>query len=234
MQDWAAAISAGIDSAAATRPKSLLVLLNPLSGRRLALRLYRRVVQPLFAAAGIRTAVRQTQRQGHARELVAQLGAEDLRGIDSACGRLHSQQLHLAGQHCGEPAVACTPLQAAAWGPHRLPSPLNPSSHAGIVCVGGDGIFHEVLNGLLQARAAAAADPGAAELAALLGGVRLAHIPAGSTDAVACTLHGTRSAAAAALHVCLGDCAPLDVLRVDHPGSTTFASCIAGGWAGWD
>lgn len=56
--------------------------------------------------------------------------------------------------------------------------------------MGGDGLFHEVLNGLLAARARAAAaapaSPAAAELLELLAGVRLAHIPAGSTDAVAC------------------------------------------------
>ncbi len=106
---------------------------------------------------------------------------------------------------------------------------------AGIVCVGGDGIFHETFNGILEARAAAAAstEPGAAELAALLGGLRLAHIPAGSTDAVACTLHGSRSPWTAAMHVCLGDSCPLDVLRVDTASTTKFASCIAGEWVQW-
>ncbi|KAL4458315.1 hypothetical protein ABPG75_013180 [Micractinium tetrahymenae] len=96
----------------------------------------------------------------------------------------------------------------------------------GIVCVGGDGVFHEALNGLMAARGAAAA-AGDAELAALLGALRLAHIPAGSTDAVACTLHGTRRAFTAALHVALGDSTPLDVLRVDTPQGAKFASCIA-------
>lgn len=106
---------------------------------------------------------------------------------------------------------------------------------AGIVCVGGDGIFHECLNGILEARAAATAStaPGAAELAALLGSLRLAHIPAGSTDAVACTLHGSRSPWTAAMHVCLGDSSPLDVLRVDTTSTTKFASCIAGGPGSW-
>lgn len=101
--------------------------------------------------------------------------------------------------------------------------------------MGGDGVFHEALNGLLEARAAAAASaaPGAGELSAALGALRLAHIPAGSTDAVACTLHGTRSAFTAAMHVCLGDSSPLDVLRVDAAGGTKFASCIAGeSWGG--
>lgn len=108
--------------------------------------------------------------------------------------------------------------------PRSLPLP------AGVVCVGGDGVFHEAVNGLLQARAAAAAGGAhqAAELSALLSELRLAHIPAGSTDAVACTLHGSRSAFTAAVHVALGDAMPLDALRVDVGGHTRFACCIAG------
>lgn len=51
--------------------------------------------------------------------------------------------------------------------------------------------------------------------------LRVGHIPAGSTDAVACTLNGTRSAFTAAMHIALGDACPLDVLRVDEgePGA---------------
>ena len=65
--------------------------------------------------------------------------------------------------------------------------------------VGGDGLFQEVLNGALAVRRAGGAAGAAAER------LRLGHIPAGSTDAVACSLHGTRSAATAALHIALGD-----------------------------
>lgn len=66
--------------------------------------------------------------------------------------------------------------------------------------MGGDGVFHEVFNGMLNARAAAGP-----ELQAALMQLRVAHIPAGSTDAVACTLHGTRSVFTAAMHIALGD-----------------------------
>jgi ceramide kinase len=46
----------------------------------------------------------------------------------------------------------------------------------GIIAVGGDGLFAEVLLGLtLQPQQA------------LVGRLRLGHVPAGSTDAVACT-----------------------------------------------
>ena len=66
--------------------------------------------------------------------------------------------------------------------------------------VGGDGLFQEVLDGVaaLQCSADARRAAAAAQL-------RLGHIPGGSTDAAAYSLHGTRSAATAALHAALGD-----------------------------
>ena len=73
-----------------------------------------------------------------------------------------------------------------------------------VLQVGGDGLFQEALNGLLGVRGGGGH---AGELAAAM---RLGHIPAGSTDAVACSLHGTRCAVTAALHIALGDrCAAL-------------------------
>ena len=65
--------------------------------------------------------------------------------------------------------------------------------------VGGDGLFQEALNGLLLLRARSP------ELGDLAARMRLGHIPAGSTDAVAYSLNGTRSELTAALHVALGD-----------------------------
>ncbi len=56
------------------------------------------------------------------------------------------------------------------------------------------------MNGFLQLRASAGP-----QLQARLLQLRVAHIPAGSTDAVACTLHGTRSVFTAAMHIALGD-----------------------------
>ena len=97
-----------------------------------------------------------------------------------------------------------------------------PGTIDGVVVVGGDGAFNEVLNGVLAARAEAGPERRAA-----LAGLRLGHLPCGSTDAVACSLHGTRSVFAAAVHAALGDAAPLDVLRVDVGGAVRFACCIA-------
>ena len=56
------------------------------------------------------------------------------------------------------------------------------------------------MNGVLAVRAR-----GAAEATGLADRLRLGHIPAGSTDAVAYSLNGTRSQMTAALHIALGD-----------------------------
>ena len=76
--------------------------------------------------------------------------------------------------------------------------------HANRACwhlqIGGDGIFQEILNGLLHVRKSDnLRHRQAAEH------VRLGHIPAGSTDAVAFSVHGTRDVLTAALHIALGD-----------------------------
>lgn len=78
----------------------------------------------------------------------------------------------------------------------------------GVVAVGGDGLFQECLRGLLALRMRGAAWRSKASM------IRIAQIPAGSTDAVACTINGCRSAVTAALHIVLGDRAQLDVLEV--------------------
>ncbi|EIE23262.1 hypothetical protein COCSUDRAFT_66245 [Coccomyxa subellipsoidea C-169] len=93
----------------------------------------------------------------------------------------------------------------------------------GILAVGGDGMFQEVLNGVMAVRSC-----GEADRAAAAAKLRLGHIPGGSTDAVAYSLNGTRSAATAALHVALGDRTPLDVMRVDTgDGTHRFSVCYA-------
>ncbi|KAK9903549.1 hypothetical protein WJX75_008659 [Coccomyxa subellipsoidea] len=102
-------------------------------------------------------------------------------------------------------------------------------SYDGILAVGGDGMFQEVLNGVMAVRSC-----GEADRAAAAAKLRLGHIPGGSTDAVAYSLNGTRSAATAALHVALGDRIPLDVMRVDTgDGTHRFSVCYATyGWLG--
>ena len=112
--------------------------------------------------------------------------------------------------------------------------------------VGGDGLFSEVLNGMTQVSACTPSDlpqtaqpqpltrpaqqvwAAGGERSIAAGRLRLGHIPAGSTDAVAFSLHGERSAVTAALHVALGDrCLPA---KLGHPSpepwhASSRASC---------
>eukprot|EP00887_Chlorella_sp_A99_P006239 scaffold3.g6239.t1 len=177
-RDWAAAIGAGIAATAGGRPSTLLVVLNPNAGYRRSRVVYKRIVEPVFAAAGIKATVVETQWPGHGAAMVQQMPLGELLSYD------------------------------------------------GLVGVGGDGVFHELMNGLLAVRAAQAGAAGGPPEGLLR--LRLAHIPAGSTDAVACTFHGTRSVFTAAMHIALGDRTELDVLRLDTPsGTTIFSSCMA-------
>ena len=158
----------------------------------------------------------------------------------AACGRTwRGPLLSVAG-------VATRVVETDAPGAARAAvETLTPATLAtidGIVAVGGDGLFHEVLNGVLALRArveseaAASSSPAAAATATAAARLRLGHIPAGSTDALAYSIHGTRSPAAAALHVALGDAAPLDVLALttagvgrtpSPPPTITHAACVA-------
>lgn len=92
----------------------------------------------------------------------------------------------------------------------------------GILAVGGDGLFQEVVNGILALRR------GGGPRAVVALSVRLAQIPAGSTDAVAWTLNGTRSVETAALRVAFGDRLSLDAMRVDSgDAQCRYSVCYA-------
>lgn len=55
------------------------------------------------------------------------------------------------------------------------------------------------------------------------------HIPAGSTDAISWSLHGTNSIHSAAMRIVLGDRLPLDVMKVStKTGSSQYSTCMAG------
>ncbi|KAF4533092.1 hypothetical protein B566_EDAN003812 [Ephemera danica] len=94
---------------------------------------------------------------------------------------------------------------------HELLQSKSLDKYDGVVCVGGDGTLAEVLGGLLIRTArnmGVNLDAGAAPCSPTL---RLAVIPAGSTDAVACSLHGTNDIVTAILHILLGGSKGVDV-----------------------
>jgi len=172
-----------------TRPRKLLVIVCPTSGRGAGRDTWERKAAPIMAAAGVSCRVVYTARRGDAYDLAASL------------------------------------LQASppsAPGSPRGKGPVAPAAADidGVLVVGGDGCFNEVLNGLMR-------NPEAGAALALR--LRLGVIPAGSTDAVACTLHGTRCSRTAAAHAALGGAQRMDALRIDGAdGSVRYASNFAG------
>lgn len=86
---------------------------------------------------------------------------------------------------------------------------------AGVVCIGGDGMFSELFNGLLlraaRENAVDVADSGADLVRP---SVRVWVIPGGSTDAMALSLHGTVDVETAALHIVLWDERRIDVKSI--------------------
>ncbi|GMH32730.1 hypothetical protein BSKO_00564 [Bryopsis sp. KO-2023] len=94
----------------------------------------------------------------------------------------------------------------------------------GLIAIGGDGFFQEILNGVL-----ARSNKPWSDNEAVHRSLRLGHIPAGSMDAVAWSLHGTRSVMSATLRIVFGDRLPLDVMRIETgSGGSRYSACLAG------
>ncbi|XP_021721753.1 ceramide kinase-like isoform X4 [Chenopodium quinoa] len=183
------------------RPKSLLVFVNPKSGKGNGQNIWG-IVAPIFSRAKVRTQVTVTERAGHAFDLVSSMTNRELISFD------------------------------------------------GILAVGGDGLFNEILNGLLRSRfktkytplppdfmaspgeESSASVPYPSEInAGIEDGVcstadedvefsfpherfRFGLIPAGSTDAIVICTTGVRDPITSALHIVLGKRIGLDIAQV--------------------
>lgn len=86
----------------------------------------------------------------------------------------------------------------------------------GVICVGGDGIFNEIFTGLLRRSLESdVAEQSTSKSREHFGSnIRIGVIPAGSTDAVALSIHGSNNVESAAMHVVLGDERKIDVASV--------------------
>ncbi|XP_055009991.1 ceramide kinase-like isoform X2 [Boleophthalmus pectinirostris] len=87
----------------------------------------------------------------------------------------------------------------------------------GLVCVGGDGMFSEIVHGLVTRtqndNKVDLNDPGAELVPTAL---RIGIIPAGSTDCICFSTVGTNDPVTSALHIIVGDAQPMDVCSVHH------------------
>ncbi|XP_054859432.1 ceramide kinase-like [Eublepharis macularius] len=165
---WVTALEIWIYHHGVTRPKSLLVFINPAGGRKKAVETYQGQVASLFALAGIHAHVIETSRANEARDYILH---QDLCGFD------------------------------------------------GLVSVGGDGTFNEVMHALIertQRKAGISEEDTDTEL--LPPHLRIGIIPAGSTDCVCFATVGTNDPVTSALHIIIGDSQPLDVCSIRHHG----------------
>ncbi|XP_007425796.1 ceramide kinase-like [Python bivittatus] len=165
---WVCALQTWIHHHGVTRPKSLLVFINPAGGRKRAMEIYRSQVAPLFALAGIHAQTVETCHANAARDYILQ---QDLRDFD------------------------------------------------GLVSVGGDGTFNELMHALIdrtQQKAGKLKEDFDAE--PLSPRLRIGIIPAGSTDCVCFATVGTNDPVTSTLHIIIGDSQPLDVCSIWHNG----------------
>ncbi|XP_060069208.1 ceramide kinase-like [Ylistrum balloti] len=84
----------------------------------------------------------------------------------------------------------------------------------GVICVGGDGMFAELLNGLIDRKNRELGLPQCKDQDPVSPDLRIGVIPAGSTDAVVYTTIGINDPVTSALHIIVGDNIGLDVAGV--------------------
>ncbi|XP_059894312.1 ceramide kinase [Gadus macrocephalus] len=98
---------------------------------------------------------------------------------------------------------------------HLREQRANLDKYDGVVCVGGDGMFSEVLHGLVSGtQANHGVDQDLPDARLVPCSLRIGIIPAGSTDCVCYSTTGTNDPVTSALHIILGDTQPMDVCSV--------------------
>ncbi|NXW10017.1 CERK1 kinase, partial [Fregetta grallaria] len=147
-----------------SRPKQLLVYINPYGGKRQGKRIYEQKVAPLFSLASISTDVVITERANHAKDNLLE---------------------------------------------------VNINKYDGVVCVGGDGMFSEVMHGLIgRMQKDSGIDQNNPKAPLVQCNIRIGIIPAGKKG---CVCFQTVSFLSnLALLIFIGDCQPLDVSSVHH------------------
>ncbi|XP_039371233.1 ceramide kinase isoform X1 [Mauremys reevesii] len=149
-----------------SRPKQLLVYINPYGGKRQGKRIYEQKVAPLFSLASISTDVIITEHANHAKDNLFE---------------------------------------------------VNIYKYDGIVCVGGDGMFSEVMHGLIgRIQKDSGIDQNNPKAPLVQCNIRIGIIPAGSTDCICYATVGVTDPVTSALHIIVGDSQPLDVSSIHH------------------
>uniref|UniRef100_A0A8C2I6S0 Ceramide kinase n=1 Tax=Cyprinus carpio TaxID=7962 RepID=A0A8C2I6S0_CYPCA len=87
----------------------------------------------------------------------------------------------------------------------------------GVVCVGGDGMFSEIMHGLVsRTQQEAGVDENSMEETLMPCGLRIGIIPAGSTDCICYATVGSNDPVTSALHIIVGDSQAMDICSVHN------------------
>ncbi|XP_070785292.1 ceramide kinase [Enoplosus armatus] len=99
----------------------------------------------------------------------------------------------------------------------HLKTEANLDKYDGVVCVGGDGMFSEILHGLVtRTQTDNGVDQNQPDAELVPCSLHIGIIPAGSTDCICFATVGTNDPVTSALHIIVGDSQPMDVSSVHH------------------
>lgn len=118
---------------------------------------------------------------------------------------------------------------------NHLETEANLDKYDGVVCVGGDGMFSEIVHGLVtRTQGENKVDLNDSEAELMPCALRIGIIPAGSTDCICFSTVGTNDPVTSALHIIVGDSQPMDVCSVHHKSSflRLFVSLLGYGFYG--
>jgi len=140
-----------------SRPKKLLVFVNPYGGKKRGLKIFKTQMEPLLLISGVSCTMVLTEATNHAFNMLVSF-------------------------------------------------PNLVDSYDGVACVGGDGTFSEVMNGIVTRTCMdLGVDPKAdPDMELPTPKLAVGVVPGGSTDTIAYCMHGTNDVQTAVLHIILG------------------------------
>ncbi|XP_055367830.1 ceramide kinase isoform X2 [Betta splendens] len=130
--------------------------------------------------------------------------------------RIYEQKVAPLFRHAGISADVIV-TEYANHARDHLKTEANLDKYDGVVCVGGDGMFSEVLHGLVaRTQSDHGVDQNQPDAQLVPCSLHIGIIPAGSTDCICFATIGTNDPVTSALHIIVGDSQPMDVCSVHH------------------
>ncbi|KAI3508162.1 hypothetical protein L1887_23166 [Cichorium endivia] len=177
------------------RPKSLLVFVNPWSGKRKGCRIWKNVA-PLFSQAKVKTKVIVTERAGHAFDAMNCITNQELNSYDGVVS-------------VGGDGSFNEILNAVLVSRHKAPYPPVPPDHGPTVTMAGPPVLSSSLDESQVANL-----NGDSETSFPNERFRFGLIPCGSGDTVVICTTGARDPVTSALQIILGERLRLDIARI--------------------